>query len=250
MNKAVAKRLPEQEAEVVTLAPTDSASLMSVISKAASDPAMDVDKLERLMGLYERLTARQAEQAFNEALSAAQAEMRPVAADASNPQTKSKYASHLALDNALRPIYTKRGFALSFNTLPGGPENTVRVVCNVSCHGHSKSYQIDMPADGKGAKGGDVMTKTHATGSAVSYGIRYLLKMIFNIAVGDDDGNAAGAGDPISEEQVVELRKLIAEVGADIIKFCKYMKVDGLAMIQAKHFNAAVAALEAKRKRA
>jgi hypothetical protein len=51
-----------------------------------------------------------------------------------------------------------------------------------------------MPADGKGAKGGDVMTRTHAAGSAFSYGQRYLLKLIFNIATGeDDDGNAASA---------------------------------------------------------
>ena len=36
------------------------------------------------------------------------------------------------------------------------------------------------------------MTKTHAAGSALTYGQRYLLKMIFNIAIGsDDDGNAA-----------------------------------------------------------
>jgi len=48
-----------------------------------------------------------------------------------------------------------------------------------------------MPADGKGAKGGDVMTKTHAAGAAGSYGARYLIKGIFNVAVGDDglDGN-------------------------------------------------------------
>jgi hypothetical protein len=54
-----------------------------------------------------------------------------------------------------------------------------------------------MPADGKGARGNDVMTKTHATGSAVSYGMRYLLKMIFNVSSGeaDDDGNAASRRD-------------------------------------------------------
>jgi hypothetical protein len=52
-----------------------------------------------------------------------------------------------------------------------------------------------MPSDGKGAKGGDVMTKTHATGAAESYGMRYLLKMIFNIAIGeeDNDGNKFSA---------------------------------------------------------
>ena len=50
-----------------------------------------------------------------------------------------------------------------------------------------------MPSDGKGAKGGDVMTKTHATGAAMSYGMRYLLKFIFNVAVGEDDTDGNGA---------------------------------------------------------
>ena len=57
--------------------------------------------------------------------------------------------------------------------------------------GHTRRYEAAMPADGKGAKGGDVMTKTHAFGAATSYGMRYLLKMIFNVAIGeyDLDGN-------------------------------------------------------------
>lgn len=32
-----------------------------------------------------------------------------------------------------------------------------------------------------------MMTKTHATGAAMSYGMRYLLKMIFNAAIGEAD---------------------------------------------------------------
>jgi hypothetical protein len=47
-----------------------------------------------------------------------------------------------------------------------------------------------MPTDGKGARGNDVMTKTHATGAAMTYGQRYLFRLIFNLAVGEDsDGN-------------------------------------------------------------
>jgi hypothetical protein len=38
------------------------------------------------------------------------------------------------------------------------------------------------------------MTKTHATGAATSYGMRYLLKMIFNVAVGEDDDDGNGGG--------------------------------------------------------
>lgn len=169
----------------------NAASIMDVISRAASDPSVDVDKLERLLGMAERIGARDAEIAYNDAMSAAQAEMEPVRADASNPQTKSRYASFIALDRALRPIYTRHGFSLSFDTADGAPVDHVRVVCKVSHRaGHSERPHIDMPSDGKGAKGGDVMTKTHATGAAMTYGQRYLLKMIFNIAVGeDDDGN-------------------------------------------------------------
>jgi hypothetical protein len=170
----------------------ESSALM--FERLLKDTSVDVDKLERFMQLQERQRAISAKDAFNAALSAAQAEMRPVAADASNPQTKSRYASYEALDRALRPIYTKHGFALSFNTGDAPLPDFVRVLCDVThAAGHEKPYKIDMPSDGKGAKGGDVMTKTHAAGSAVSYGMRYLLKMIFNVAVGedDDDGNRA-----------------------------------------------------------
>lgn len=166
---------------------------LSMFERFAKDPDIPVEKIERLMALWERGEARKAEAAFNVAMSEAQSEMRPVVADDWNPQTKSKYASYHALDKALRPIYTKHGFGLSFNTMDSPVADHVRVVCKAAHKGgHCEVYQIDMPADGKGAKGGDVMTKTHATGSALSYGQRYLLKLIFNVAVTeDDDGNKA-----------------------------------------------------------
>jgi hypothetical protein len=167
--------------------------MISMIERAARDPSIDINKLERLIVLQEKAQERAAEQAFNSAMSDAQGEMTSVAVDSNNPQTKSRYASYFALDKALRPIYSKHGFALSFGTGEIPQESYVRVLCYASHRGgFTRTYHIDMPADGKGAKGGDVMTKTHATGSAMSYGQRYLLKMIFNISVGsDDDGNAA-----------------------------------------------------------
>jgi hypothetical protein len=109
-----------------------------------------------------------------------------------------------------------------------------------------------MPADGKGARGGDVMTKTHATGSAASYGMRYLLKMIFNIAVAeaDDDGNAAGAGETITDAQCSIILDKIAETEADIEKFCNYFKIDGVAKLPAGRFNHAMNLLNQKGRKA
>lgn len=161
---------------------------MSMFERMASDPTVDVAKLEKLMELHERALARTAQEQFNVAMASAQADMRPVAADADNPQTRSKYASYAALDKALRPIYSKYGLALSFNSGDAPTPDHLRLMCDVThIGGHCKTYRIDMPNDGKGAKGGDVMTRTHAQGAAASYGMRYLLKMIFNVAVGEDD---------------------------------------------------------------
>ncbi len=104
-----------------------------------------------------------------------------------------------------------------------------------------------MPADGKGAKGGDVMTKTHAAGSAFSYGQRYLLKLIFNVAIGDDDdGNAAGSV-LIDEDQKSQLINMMKSSGADTSAFLKYMGVDYIDKLPAAKFDAAMAALKAKK---
>jgi len=152
-----------------------------------------IDVIERLAALQEKAMLRDAEMQFNQAMNGAQAEIGRIAPDANNPQTKSKYATYAKLDSILRPIYIKHGFSLSFDSGESAPD-TVVAYCYVSHQaGHTRKYQSPpMPADGKGAKGGDVMTKTHATGAAMSYAMRYLLKFIFNIAIGEDDndGNA------------------------------------------------------------
>lgn len=177
----------------------------------------DIGTIERLVALQERMMARDAEMQFNAALNRAQAAMGPVSADMTNPQTKSKYASYNALDKKLRPIYLKEGFSLSFDTSEAKP-GMVSVICHVShSAGHTRTYRApDMPADGKGAKGGDVMTLTHATGAAMSYGQRYLLKFIFNVAIGEDDtdGNAQVEGlDKIESAPTMDaLRAVYAEV--------------------------------------
>lgn len=251
MNTAVKKELETVKKSMPTADIIDP--VLSMIERAARDPQVDIDKMERLVAMQERSIARASEQAFNDAMAKAQSEMRPVAADASNPQTHSKYASYAALDKVMRPLYTKHGFALSFGTDDGGPSDFVRVTCHVSNSGYTRKYQVDMPADGKGAKGGDVMTKTHAVGSAMSYGQRYLLKMIFNISVGDDDGNAASDTDErIMNDQIAVLNKMIDEIGgkrANDLRAgtLKYFKVDSFADIRVKDFNRVVTAIEKKR---
>jgi hypothetical protein len=249
----MSKQQPQQDLVVSQDHPPqpmpEAGSILAVIARAAADPNVDVEKLERLFALQERFVAKQAETEFNAAISRVQAKVGRATKNKWNPQTKSGYADYAAVDAVARPIYVEEGFAVSFGTEDGADPGRVRIVALVSHRaGHTRKYHVDMPADGKGAKGGDVMTLTHATGSAMAYGMRYLLKGIWNIAIGDDD-NDGNTDDPcITPEQVLDLEALIEEVGANRQLFLRYGGVERLEDIRARSFKAAVAALEAKRK--
>ena len=240
---------------------SDMAAMMAMIERMMIDPAFDRERANQAFDFYQRVDAERrraesdlAKREFVAAFVEAQREMEPIAKDANNPQTKSRYASYDALDRALRPIYTKHGFSVSFDVGEGAPVDHVRVLCFVAHKGgHEKTYHLDMPADGKGAKGGDVMTKTHAMGSALTYGKRYLHGNVWNVAPTekDDDGNAAGAKEEdglITSAQIDELIALADEVGADKARFCKFYGIDSLADIRQSQFEKAKAALNSKRK--
>lgn len=256
--KAVAKRssgAPTRRTKTPAVNGTDQ--LLAIIERVACDPAADIAKMRELLELRVSLQAAEAKRQFGIAMSAAQEEMEPVRSDCHNKQTHSNYASYPALDRALRPIYTKHGFALTFDTVPGAPDGEVHIICDATHNaGHERRYHLEMSADGKGAKGGDVMTRTHATGAALTYGQRYLLKMIFNIAVeNDDDGNkAAKPKEPvkpnepsgfINDQQTQTVLDLIARVGADTRRFCEFLKIDGVALLPASQYQRAIDALNA-----
>src|SRR5262245_11692024 len=118
-----------------------AAELLTMLERVACNPDVPVEKLEKLLALQERILGRRAEDEFNVAMSAAQAEMRPVATDMENPQTRSRYASYAQLDSKLRPIYTAHGFALSFGEGETPKADHVRVLCYVTHRGgHTRMY--------------------------------------------------------------------------------------------------------------
>jgi hypothetical protein len=208
----------------------------------------DLGAVKEMIAFGKELEADAAEKAFNEAMAAAQKEMGVVATNMANTQTKSRYADYAQLDKALRPIYTKHGFALSFNDGDGAPADWVRIVCHVTNSGHTRTYHKDMPADGKGARGNDVMTKTHAVGAAQSYAMRYLLRMIFNVAVGegDNDGNVAEASPPLTEDQILDLQALVEEYGANPRLLCQRLKVQFLDDLPQSRLKEAEAMIRSK----
>lgn len=165
-----------------------------------------IDVIERMAALQRDERAHAALIDFNEALNRIQNEIKRIAPDLDNKQTSSKYASYAAIDRVIRPVYSREGMSLSFTHADCPKPDHVRVICRVSLRAHVEHYQIDMPLPTKGAKGNDVMTSTHGTGAADSYAKRYLVKDIFNIAIGEDDSDGNGPVHPSwLAEQVAEL---------------------------------------------
>lgn len=244
-DRVVAERRP---APVV--ATGDAASILSAITAASTNPDVDVDKLERLMGMYRELKGESAEQAFFTAMQEAQAEMPQVVRDADNDQTKSKYARLETISAAMNPVITKHGFSMSFGTADSPHEKHYRITCLVAHReGHHREYHADVPIDAAGMKGQVNKTPTHAFGSTMSYGRRYLKLLIFDIAtkLDDDDGNAAG-NDVVTEEQVADIRAMIKEIGADEAKVAEYARVDAIEDIPARHFDKVMRALKERKR--
>lgn len=235
-------RAQQQELSVVPASPPPSVNeggaILAMMDKIAAMPDVPVERLEQMFNLHQRVQADQARKEWASAFALVMQEIAPIARDAYNEHAKKKYATHGAIDAALRPIYTKHGFGPTFTTERSDQPDHIKIVgFLVHTSGHERRYEIDMPSDGKGARGGDAMTKTHAAGSAMTYGKRYLLIDMFNIPLTDDDGKKAGDdGALVSDEQQERLKALLAEIDGEPAKFLAVAKAESFEAIKVSQF--------------
>lgn len=139
------------------------------------------------------------------ALVAAQAEIKAVAKDSTNPHFGSKFASLDTIIGATRPTLTKHGLAIVQGATTPHTDETGRVTAFtvetrlVHSSGEWLENQAVMPvgkADPQGA------------GGALTYGRRYGLSALLSLATDeDDDGNAATPRQSAQPERRYEERK-------------------------------------------
>ncbi len=231
---------------------SESAAILEVIGKAAMNPQVDIEKMERLFAIQQQITARQSETEYNQAMAAAQAEMSGVVRNKVNSHTRSMFADLDAIHAVIKPIYTAHGFSLSFSTSPSEFQGHIKVKC-VTRHrgGHNVESEADYPLDIAGSGGKTNKTAIQAMGSTQTYARRYMETMVFNIALrNDNDGNSQSAPvEFVTEEQLANLDALITEISANKPKFCEFMKVKNLSELPAEQYENAVKWLEAKRKK-
>lgn len=246
MNSVIDLSKASDRREVAVTA--ESTALITVIERAARDPSIDIDKMERLLAMQEKIFARQAEDAFNAAMALCQADMPQICPRNSNSQTNSMYAALEAIDHKARPVYTGHGFALSFGTIDCPLEGYYRQTCLVSHRGgHSRLYQADLPIDMTGMKGNQNKTGIQGFGSTMSYGQRYMTKLVFNIVIGGEDND--GNGPTLGPGQIEEIEKRLKDTGTDKEQFLGFWKIDLLEHMPVFNFPVIIDMLERKAKR-
>jgi hypothetical protein len=233
---------------------SETAAILSVIERAAANPDVDLDKLERLLEMRERVEAQQARKAYYSGM----AEMRPAL-----PSIKKEgvidigrgkpisFAKWEDINDAIVPVLSSYGFSIFFIT--DVLEGKVKVTCKVAHEaGHSEETSLPLPADTSGSK-----NAVQSIGSSVSYGKRYTAAALLNLTSRDgepdrDDNGMAGGGtgelDFVDSEQVKVIKDLIKQIGTpDAEKtFCDFYKIETIFDLPAFKYARAVAALKQK----
>ena len=219
---------------------SDSAAILSMIDRAARDPSVDIDKMERLFAMHERVEAKSREAAYLAALSSMQAELPAVARRGKGHNDKS-YARFEDIVAAVRPILVKHGFSLSFRT--SQDDKAIRIT-GILGHsgGHSATTDIVLPADTSGNK-----NVVQAWGSSTSYGKRYVALSLLGIASENEDNDAKAATVSITPDQAEELAKLITETHTEIDLVLQFHKVESLSDMTAADYRTAKAKLVARK---
>lgn len=178
----------EGSAAIVTADP-----MVSMIERVVMSPDADLDKLERMLAMKERLDAQNARVAFAGALSAARAEIPPIVKDATvdfktkdGKRTHYQHETLAGIAKVIDPVLARYGLSYRFRT--GQQGGAVMVTCIIAhASGHSEETSLSCSPDGSGSK-----NAFQAVGSAVTYLQRYTLKAALGLSAElDDDGQSA-----------------------------------------------------------
>lgn len=193
-NALIAQAQSLLQAQEVMAMPSATQRMMAVIEKASTDPRTNVEKMRALLDMNLELIREERRVAYNMAMKAAQEEMQPIVRKADNEGKKYSKLEHV--DNALRPIYSKHGFSLSYNSRREA-DGTVTIMCDVlHDSGHHEVKELNAALDLAGIKGNANKTQVQGVGSTVSYLRRYLTAMIFNVVfINEDDDGQGGKKD-------------------------------------------------------
>ena len=205
--------------------------LLSVIERVAANPGLPIERLSALLDLQERQMNKVAEQAFNQDFAAAMAEMPDVPRNGKNNHTGQKYSTLDDLIRATRPVLSRHGLSLNWQSAINGDDVSVTAIVR-----HAQGHQISTTISGQ-RDNGKQMNRLQGGGSAETYLKRYSGFAILGLSSGDETDNDGRAnGQTITAEQFVKLRNLIEKAGLNEDVILKAHGIPTLAETPAKDF--------------
>lgn len=213
---------------------------------AAVKQGVDIEALNRLLDLKERIDAKNAEKSFNEAMANFQKECGVILSKTDGAKTKTsnkaawKYAALQDIEPVIKKPLANNGLSYSWDSedieRAGKPGR--KTVCTIThVLGHKKSASFTSAID----SGTSLMNSIQKEGSTIEYGRRNSLKMVLGLVIAgeDDDGQNAGApSEVITEEQKTEIEKLLGTSDAVLFnKILSFYEVETLSMIPADSFQ-------------
>lgn len=202
--------------------------MVAMIERVVMSPNADLDKLERMLAMKERIDAQNARVAFASALAAARAEIPPIVKDATVDFTSQKGRTHYkhetlaGIAKVIDPILSKHGLSYRFRTEQG--QCGVRVTCIIAhAAGHNEETSLTCAPDGSGSK-----NPFQAVGSAVTYLQRYTLKAALGLSAEVDDDAQSAA--PLPDQRQIDPREEFErDVGDAIRSIERETQMDSLA---------------------
>ena len=227
--------------------PVREPDLLSVIAAAVADPRIDVEKMERLLAMHEKITTEQRRIDFFAALARIQAVIPQIKKSGmildKNGTLRSRYAKIEHIDAILRPLLAEEGFAMSFNSA-AAPNGGYLLSCTLSHQaGHSEVKSLVLPLDKSAFR-----TDVQSVGSTVSYGRRVLQKMHLNLIETEEDDDGQGGGEKISKDQALDFEAAVEETKGNPMLFLKHMEAASFSDILVRDIPKAVAAIDKKRR--
>lgn len=220
-------------------------SIMEVLARAAANPRVDVNKLQALLEMQQKVELRQAEVEFNAALARLMPRLPRIEKNGVIPDNlgkiRSRFARYEDIDRVTRPLLADEGFSVSFRTEDIGHDK-VRIIGTLAHRmGHARESSVTVPISAP-----PKATGTQAVGSSVSYGKRYVVCNMLNIITVGEDTDGQAEAKPITEEQILNIETMIQDTKADRRKFLAWMEVGKIEDITDGDYDKAIKALQAK----
>jgi len=216
---------------------------LTVIEAAVTQPDISPERLKGFMDLYERMEANRAADEFGESLAAFQARCPQIRKERSIDLGGGKGPQYASLDDIMRvitPLLAEHGLGVTFSASLT-ESGSLRVLCSVRKGRHVETTEITLAVPTQMR-----VNDTQRMGAALSYGKRYALCAALNIVVTDEDTDANGLAQTITEEQCATIREWIEGSGADEKKFLKWLAVERIGDIPAAQFQTALYELQRK----